>query len=149
MVKMNDDRIIDDEILLRGKFIFEFSHSEKSLFESSGFHHSNEILTFRILKIHSRKFSSMADNQLNTIDFFIELNNETIGAVKCLILTDNNVYVLLEKFSTVKSMGHIRKVKSLDVSQIYLIKSIKSKLIYMQVNGNVYVSSLPNPYEEN
>lgn len=148
-VTVNDDYTIDDGILLRGKFIFEFSHTEKSLLESSGLSDPNDISTFKILKIRSRKFSSMADKQLNTIDFFIELYNGTIGAVKCFVLTKNNIYVLLEKFSTVESIEHIRQVETQDRSQIYLIKSIKSKLIYMQVRENIYVSSLPNSYEEN
>lgn len=148
-VRMEDDHRIDDEILLKGKFTFEFGALEESLLSASGFRDPNVILRFKIMKIRSTKFSSMADKQLNTIDFFFELHNGTIGAAKCFILTKNNVYVLLEIFSTMNSIGHIRKVESSGLSQIYLIESIKTKLLYMKIGENLYVGPLPNSYEEN
>lgn len=65
---------IDENIQLKEECFIKFSPSEKLTLESSNFRNLNEISTYKILKIRSVKFSSLAAKELQTADFFVELD---------------------------------------------------------------------------
>lgn len=145
----NDEKNISGGIQLKERCNIRFSPTEREILEF-GFQDMNEISTYKTLRIGSEKFSSLAAKSLSTIDFFVELKNiETFGCIKFFICVNNNIYFMLEQFTTKKHIDHIRLVKSLGLDQIFSIKSIKRKLIYMKIVNKEFVSALPNTYEEN
>lgn len=144
------DEVIKNDVILKEKFVIQSDSTDHRLLESQGFQNLEKISTFKVLKMNSRKFSSIMAKSLQTADYFIELVEGKIGAVKFFILTENkNVYVLLEEFMTIEIFSHIRQIQSTNKTQIYSLNSIKLKLILIEVEGKKFVSSLPNMFEEN
>lgn len=127
-IKCIDDRNINENIQLKGKCLIKFSPTEKLILESSNFQNLNEVSTYKILKIRSVKFSSLAAKELQTVDFFIELdNNKIFGAIKFFIYTKSKIFFMLEKFTTKNTIDHLQEIQNSGSIQIYSIESIKKK----------------------
>lgn len=145
-----DEQNVHENIQLKEKCNINFSPYDQIILQSCGFKSLYEIVTYKILKIRSEKFSSMAAKELQTVDFVVQLeNDEKFGAIKYFIYTRNGIYFILDEFKTKNTIDHLREIEFSGQSQIFRVESIKKKLIYIKVKDKQFVSFLPNSYEEN
>lgn len=85
-IECNDEKVIDENIQLKQKCQINFSPHEQLILQLSGFKNLDEVITYKVLNIHSEKFSSMAVKELHTADFFVQLGNqERLGAINFFI----------------------------------------------------------------
>lgn len=81
------------------------------------------------------------------IDYFIELNDGTIGMARFYFEFENKISVLIEQFEVIESIYHIDKVLQTKKNILAPIDNIDEKFIFMKVGLNQYIVSPPNPYE--
>lgn len=96
-------------------------------------------------------YTSLLYKDIKSIDYFIGLNNGTIGIAKYYIKFDDVQYAIINKFEERKEKieiaDHILDVEPTKVIMYAPIKSIVTKFIYMKLQGKHYITTLPNPFE--
>lgn len=82
-----------------------------------------------------------------SIDYFIELSDESIGMAKFYFEHEDMKYVIMDEYEIIDNIYHIAKIQKTKKTLMAPIDAIKKKLIFMQVGLNKYIASPPNPYE--
>lgn len=80
-----------------------------------------------------------------SVDYFISLNDGTIGMARFYFEFDSKIYALIEQFEVIEKIYH--KVLKTGENILASIENIDKKFIFMKVGLNQYIVSTPNPYE--
>lgn len=94
------------------------------------------------------KFTSMKSRIISTIDYVIEANDGTIGAIKYFIFLNKSALVLIDIFETIKQTDHLTEVQRTGTYKIIGLNQIKKKLLHMKIVQNEIVTTIPNMYEK-
>lgn len=110
---------------------------------------SNEKLqAYKRLKIGKTIYTSkLYTRPKKSVDYFIQLEDERFGAAKFYLESNGKKYVIMEEYEIIDTIYHIDKVQKTNTTLMAAIEVIQKKLIFMQVGLNNYITSPPNPYE--
>lgn len=141
---------VNGETILLGKAV-SVSENAGHVFDTL----SMEILHFdQALSVHKRiKFnktiytSVLYTRPKRSIDYVIGLNDGTIGKAKYYFEYKNEKCVMLEEYEIIEEIYHIQKVLNKKRLVIARIEEIEKKFIFMSVGLNNYITTRPNPYE--
>lgn len=101
-------------------------------------------------RIRNEVFKSICSNITKSIDYFIEMTDQTIGVIELFVKHQENVYVLVKKYEIVHEKFHLNDVEiKLPVErQLYSCDDIDEKLIYLKFGRIEVVTSEPNKFEK-
>lgn len=82
----------------------------------------------------SELLKSVSSSSTRSADYFIELQDGTLGAIECFIHYNGIDYVLLRQYELVKSNFHLKQVQQNRIDKYLVAKCevIKRKLIYLK-----------------
>lgn len=99
----------------------------------------NELIIYRRLKLNSHTYTSLLSNHFRSADFFVEMNNGTIGAVEFFFKQNNNSFLFLNKYQIDYTYSHIKEIKKMNKSEIHSCRNIKNKMLYLSVGQVSYI----------
>lgn len=107
-----------------------------------------------ILQVHKRiklngkiYTSELYTRPKKSIDYFIGLQNGTIGTAKYYFSHAGRICVMLQAFDIIDQIDHIDKVLKTTRLIIAPVVEIEKKYLYMKVGLHNYIVCRPNPYE--
>lgn len=139
--KVDRDEKNSKEIDIGGKFVITKS-------DEIAEHFGIETLTaYKFIMIGGIKYTSKKCKDISTIDYFIRLQNNEIGAVHFYVIEDYTIKAYIEMWKIESTLDHLMIVKK-DRSKIVNIKDIRGKMLCVEINGQVIVTEIPNNYEK-
>lgn len=113
----------------------------------------NSIQIFTSVFKKSVQYTSVRHPVINTIDYFVLFENNTIGKAVYYFEYKNKIYLLGELYTVVDSRSHIKQIKSSGCFKIKLVETIKDKLIYVTYKCGVcstkeFIIARPNKFEK-
>lgn len=103
---------------------------------------STQITKRRIL------FKSIASRPTKRVDYFLMMNDETIGTAQFYVIKDSRIFVLLEVYKIVKVSYHLKEVEPTQKFMIFPFDFIKEKLLFLTFDTFNIVAKEPNRYEK-
>lgn len=100
------------------------------------------------IKINKTIYKSIFCKETKSIDHFIAMIDDTIGAVVYYLIKDSNIYALIKVYETIQKKFHLIEVMPTNQFIIVPFKSIKHKLIYLTFGSIEIVTSEPNKFEK-
>lgn len=107
-----------------------------------------------ILRVHKRiklkgiiYTSVLYTRPKKSIDYFIGLQDGTVGNAKYYFSHGDTICVMLQAFDIIDEIDHIYKVLKTTRLIIAPVAEIEKKYLYMNVALNNYIVCRPNPYE--
>lgn len=93
-------------------------------------------------------YKSLYSKPTQSVDYFLEMKDGSMGISVFYIVKDNNLFVLLNDFTVIKDNYHLKEVKKTDHYKVYPFDCIKQKHIYLTFASTVVVTTEPNTYEK-
>lgn len=139
-----------DSVSVKGKDVTSLSDDEEIILKSFGieFGVPNLMTTFQRVCMHKKQFTSRMCKELSTIDYFVKLKGNEMGAVLFHFILDRIVYALIEMYEIFKTTDHLLQVQRSSIKKIYKIKDIERKMIYIKIGSNEILTERPNMYEK-
>lgn len=103
---------------------------------------------YRFVLNHGMKFTSQLSKEIATIDYFVELKNGTIGAVKFYFVNELIIYGFMDKYEKIDHLDQFNIIRPSGAHSIFEVCQIEKKLIYMKMNNKEIITSIPNRYEK-
>lgn len=100
------------------------------------------------IKIRGKKFTSKKSKRVSTVDYFIQCNNKTIGAVEYYFDHDHEICAFIEIYGIVTSIDHLMVIETTHRNTIANVEDICFKLVYMKIGNKQVVTKIPNGYEK-
>lgn len=94
------------------------------------------------------EFTSMKCKEVSTIDYFVKIKNGLVGAVAFYFTLDYNVNAYIEIFDVVEKNDQFIIVKQSQLSDVFNIKDIETKLIYIKIGSREVLTKRPNRFEK-
>lgn len=98
---------------------------------------------FRIaqrLKLNGATITSMLSAQTKSADFFIEMNDGSLGTAEFFFYLDEICLVFLNLYEVTYVHYHLSEVVNLNKSTIFPCSQIKRKVLYLKCNNIEYIS---------
>lgn len=85
---------------------------------------------------------------MSTVDFFVQLKNNSFGAVCYYVVSDLVLYALIDIYETIDTCDHIFEVKLSSNKVIVSVHDISKKLLFLKYGHREYLTAFPNNYEK-
>lgn len=128
--------------------VIRITDDEANMIADYGLRSKNLMQIFRYIILNGHKFTSKKSNVISTIDYFVELFDETLGAIKYYFVENATVYGILEVFHVERVKDQFKSIKTTGLNYIFPVTSIKKKLIYIKVGKKESITCIPNKYEK-
>lgn len=92
------------------------------------------------LKLNGQTFTSLLSCETKSADFFLAMNDGTIGTAEFYFKSNGHCHVFLNIYEIDYVHHHLKEVKKSNFSRIYACNNIQNKLLYLKVNSIEYVS---------
>ncbi|KAG4071204.1 hypothetical protein HA402_001194 [Bradysia odoriphaga] len=147
--KSKEMSTVVESLLGKGEVIVEKSMRVLNIETSKELDLSNrDLCAYKRIKLGKVTYTSLLYTKpKKSIDYFVGLTNDMIGMVKFYIELDCKIYVVMDAFEIVDIIHHISKVQPTNQKIMAPIVNIKMKYIYMKVGLSQYITSPPNPFE--
>lgn len=135
---------------LSGKKTIKLSARETAVLnENNIFFENNEsVQTYCVYREHDQRFTSLNYTAAKTtIDFFVKLNNGTLGKVKFYFERENINYMVLEQYECSKQENHLCEVRPKNIDLVFLAEDIEKKFIYIHYLNKHFITERPNTFE--
>lgn len=108
----------------------------------------NKFVVGDSVSINGYTYNSLKKQNVKCIDYFLEMNNDSIGCVEFYIQFNNCIYLLLKQYKTTESKYHLDIVQSSDELRVYQTNEIKELKMYLTYGTKEIVAVPPNFFEE-
>lgn len=111
---------------------------------------------YELMWKNNEVIKSISSPRNKSIDYFIELRDDTVGTVNCFIEINTILYVVIEENQIMPQKNgndhHLKQVLQKNELKIFKVDDIRRKLIYLQFKyANIcsvnIISVEPNPFE--
>lgn len=92
-------------------------------------------------------YKSKKSRSSKSIDYFIQMHDESIGCAQFFIKNDESVFVVIESYKIVERYNHLLRIKATKEYEIFNYNQIYCKLMYMQFGSFEIVSQQLNFFE--
>lgn len=94
------------------------------------------------------KITSLNSKIISTTDYFVRLTTGEMGAINFFVVKNNNVYAIINMYRIENTTDHLMEVKPKNVSQIFNVKNIKEKLLFMKIGKYEIATKIANRFEK-
>lgn len=136
-----------NEINVGGKQTIIMKQNEIDKLSPFGFKAPRQAI-FKIISINGKKYTSKKAKEVASADFFIKLKNSRLGINQFYFVHDFTVYGLLEVYETIECIEQFQIVKPTGLLEVFKVKDIERKLIYMNITNLEIITSIPNRFEK-
>lgn len=135
---------IENEKLSQAKEI-EISEDYDEVFNRCGvkFEQNRNLTIYRRLNLNEHTYTSSIAKEIKSVDYFIEMNDGSIGAILLFTKVNDECMLILNKYEIVYAHYHISEVRNTKKSDVYLCKDIKKKLLFLKCSGIEYIITEP------
>lgn len=109
---------------------------------------SNVLSIYRFISVRGKKISSLHSKIISTADYFVRLDTGEMGAIKFFLVKEGHIYAIINMYSIEDTNDHLMEVKPTNISQIFNIKHIKEKMLFMKIAKYEIVSKFSNRFEK-
>lgn len=102
---------------------------------------------FDSIEINHHSYKSNRNRSGKSIDYFIQMKDQSIGAVQFFVQNDERVFVVIESYKIIEKNHHLLRIKATKEYEMFDCHQIHCKLMYMQIGAFEIVSQLPNFFE--
>lgn len=107
-----------------------------------------ENMCYKFVTIGSVKFCSKMYKEISTVDYFVKLQNNEVGAIIYYFVDNYKINAYIDIYKVVDTCDHFLSIK-IDGRRIIIdIKEIIEKMIYIKIGNQEIVTSIPNKYEK-
>lgn len=129
--------------------VIKITCNETQMIRQHGFEITNNFLTVhKKVTIRGIKYTSQQMNEISTIDYFVKLKDDQIGAVKYYTIFNFVLYAIIDIFEVVDTYDHFIQIKRSEHQDLVNITNIKEKCLYLKFGQQEYVTCVPNNYEK-
>lgn len=93
-------------------------------------------------------YKSVHSNETTSIDYFLEMNDGTIGTAMVYVIKDSKIFVFLNLYTEVKQNYHLKEISATKNYSVLPFDAVKQKLIYLKFYSIEVVTVEPNLYEK-
>lgn len=135
---------------LNGKGIIKINSNEEELFVMKGIQIQNIdfVEIYKSVTIHGIRFTSEKSKDVQTIDFFVRLKNDSIVSINFYVLMNFELYALITIYDTIDINGHFTKIKRSQTKEVIKVNEISEKMMYLRIGINEFVTIFPNKFEK-
>lgn len=100
------------EICINGKRVILIDTAIRELFEHQKLklEENNSLTIYRSIMYRGIKFTSEKIKEVSTVDYFVRVGENLIGAVNFYTAIEFNLYVLLNVYDVVEIVDHFKKI---------------------------------------
>lgn len=98
------------------------------------------------IKIDKTTYKSIHSNETKSIDYFLEMNDGTIGAAMIYVVKDSKIFVFLKLYTELKQNHHLKEISATMKYSVLPFDAVKQKLIYLKFHTIKVVTNEPNLY---
>lgn len=124
------------------------SHDISQLIENELEIYSKILTIYKDISICGTKFTSLHSKIISTADYFVKLVTGKMGTVNFFLKKDVNVYAIIKIFDVKDSVDHLIEVQATNMIEIYNVKMITKKMMFMKIGSYEIVSEIANRYEK-
>lgn len=135
---------------LSDKKIIKLSMREAAVLNKNNifFENNEKVQTYCVYRKHDQRFTCLNYTAAKTtIDFFVKLNNGTLGKVKYYIEHENENHMVLEQYECIKQENHVFEVRPKNIDLVFPAEDIEKKLIYIHYLNKHFITERPNTFE--
>lgn len=147
-LQLSEDIKHSDATTLKDEKIVGFEHHHIKAFEEADVEVAKQCYAY-IIQNGVKFTSKLHQKATKTADFFVYINDDTIGAVQFYFMSSFTNYAMIEKLHIYKIVDQVKKVQFTNEYQIINTKQIKDRCIHIQVNKKNYIIIRPNSFERN
>lgn len=108
----------------------------------------NFIMIYADVTLHGVKYKSKQSKEITTIDYFVQLKNNSFGAVCYYLESDLDLYALIDMYEIIDTCDHILEVKRGSTKTIVNVHDISKKLLFLKYGQREYLTAFPNNFEK-
>lgn len=103
----------------------------------------------KFAQVSNRKgiYKSLASKHTESIDHFFQMKDGQIGAAVLYAEKNEDIYVLIQKYTEINSSYHLTEVFPTENYSVYKFSFIQEKLLYLKFSTREIVTKEPNMYE--
>lgn len=99
------------------------------------------------IEISRHIYTSKKSRRTKSIDYFVQLKNETIGCVQFFVENRGGIFALVKVCAVIERHYHLLRINETDQFELFDSNDIQCKLMYMQIGCYKIVAREPNFYE--
>lgn len=99
------------------------------------------------IELNNQIFKSKKSRCNKSIDYFVQLRDDSFGIIQFFIKNHENVLVLIELCEIVEKHHHLIRIKATSEYKLFNSNQIHCKLMYMKIGSFEIVSKEPNFFE--
>lgn len=126
------------------------SDSEAAILNANNifFEKNDSVQTYCVYRRYNQRFTSLNYTAAKkTIDYFVKLNNGTLGKVKYYFERENVNYMVLEQYECYEQLNHLCEIGPKNIDQVCLAENIEKKFIYIHYLNKHFITERPNTFE--
>lgn len=130
-------------------FQYKWNFAWKEINNWTQFDWKRDICRINVI-INGVKFKSLRSRKVSTIDFFVLLNNNELGAV-CFyaVHIDKMVlYALIEVHEILEIRDHFKYIKNTGIQKLFKSRDIIEKVIHLNFGQQTFITRFPNKFEQ-
>lgn len=106
------------------------------------------LIIYKFITMNGIKITSLNSKIISTTDYFVRLTTGEMGAINFFVVKNNNVYAIINMYTIENTTDHLMEVKPKNVSQIFNVKNIKEKLLFMKIGKYEIATKIANRFEK-
>lgn len=144
-IKTSPDTEKGDDCSLSGKSVIKVTSDELNLFEQNDLNmERNEFLTiYRKVVVRGIKYTSLQSKEISTVDFFVRMGTNQIGAVKYYTIIGSTLYAIINTYRIIDTLDHFFQIQRNDAEQqLVAMDNIREKVLYIKFGSREFIVSI-------
>lgn len=108
----------------------------------------DSVTIYKKVIVRGIKYTSLKMNDLSTIDYFVKLKDDRIGAVKYYSILNQKLHALINFYEVANTCGNFFQINRSGNQELIKMNDISEKMIYMKFGLREFVTVPPNNYEK-
>lgn len=138
------------EFAIGKKKTIKISAAESQLLMEEGIHTdtASSLTIHTDIVLRGVKYTTLESREISTIDFFIQLKDDSFAAIKYFIVREFILYALVSVYENDYTHDHFTEIRKTDVQKIIRMPDISKKALYIKFGQREFVTTFPNRYEK-
>lgn len=147
-----EEKISDRYLFLGIKKRVTVSERDSAALQDFGLR-GNIMSIFYRIRVKNVVFTSKLYKDVKSLDYAVQLKDESIGMIYFYFEHENNKYGYIESYKVVRNIAHIVEVESTNNFRVFPVEQIKKKMFCMTVIhdlniSKIFLTYIPNHYEK-
>lgn len=99
------------------------------------------------IELNSHIYKSKKSRNTKSIDYFVQLKNNSIGCIQFFVKSCERILLLIELYEIIERHYHLLRIKSSNKCELFDSSQIHCKLMYLKMGCFEIVAKEPNFYE--